>query len=105
MLLLTILLLAIATNSTGPVAAAIESYKNIESYRVTIMSESKNSSEIIKYYYKKPGLVRMEFIEPHNGAVLVYNPAKKQVRLRPFSFFKSFILTLTQIMHFKKAHL
>lgn len=36
----------------------------------------------------------MEFIKPHNGAVLVYNPVKKEARLRPFGFIKSLVLTL-----------
>ncbi len=37
----------------------------------------------------------MEFIEPHKGAVLVYNPEKKEARLRPFGFFKPLVLTLS----------
>jgi hypothetical protein len=36
----------------------------------------------------------MEFIEPHNGAILVYNPLKKEARLRPFGFMKPLVLTL-----------
>ncbi len=87
-------LLYAALVAGDPITTAIENYKNIISYTVTLRSKSSNTSEIIKYYYKKPGLIRMEFVTPHNGAVLVYDPGKKEVQLRPFSFFKSFILNL-----------
>ena len=32
-------------------------------------------------YYKKPVFVRMEFIHPHDGALLLYNPIAQRVRL------------------------
>ncbi|MBI5587844.1 MAG: DUF1571 domain-containing protein [Deltaproteobacteria bacterium] len=37
----------------------------------------------------------MEFIEPHNGAVLVYDPVNKEVQLRPFGFLKSLVMRLS----------
>ena len=67
-----------------PLAAAIEHYQTVGSYRVTIRSFHDDSEEHIRYYYKKPGFVRMEFIRPHPGAVLVYNPLTQRVRLWPF---------------------
>ena len=67
-----------------PLAAAIEHYQTVESYRVTIRSFHADGEEHIRYYYKKPGFVRMEFIRPHAGAVLVYNPTTQSVRLWPF---------------------
>ncbi|MBI5213703.1 MAG: DUF1571 domain-containing protein [Nitrospirae bacterium] len=73
---------------------SLENYNSVESYSVTLRSKSDDSNEEIRYYYKKPGFVRMEFIKPYKGAVLVYNPSKKEVRLRPFGVFKSFVLTL-----------
>ncbi len=87
-------LLSMSFAALNPIADAIHNYKKIDAYSVTLRSKSRNASEIIKYYYKRPGFVRMEFIEPHNGAVLVYDPFKKLVRLRPFSHLKSFILSL-----------
>jgi outer membrane lipoprotein-sorting protein len=36
----------------------------------------------------------MEFVRPHKGAVLVFNPLTKKARLRPFGFLKPFVLTL-----------
>ena len=49
----------------------------------------------------------MEFIRPHKGAVLVYNPTKKEVRLRPFGFLKFFVLTLSpesKLLKSSKGH-
>ncbi|MEW6109573.1 MAG: DUF1571 domain-containing protein [Nitrospirota bacterium] len=88
------ILLAMTSAVHEPISTAIENYKNVESYSVTLRSRGNDSSEEIKYYYKRPGFVRMEFIKPHKGAVLVYSPYKKEVRLRPFGFLKPFVLTL-----------
>ena len=67
-----------------PLASAIKHYRTVESYRVTISSIHANGEEHIRYYYKKSGFVRMEFIRPHAGAILIYNPSTKRVRLLPF---------------------
>jgi len=67
-----------------PLAAAIEHYQTVESYRVTIRSFHAGGEEHIRYYFRKPGFVRMEFIRPHDGAVLIYNPSTQRVRLWPF---------------------
>ena len=73
-----------STVSMDPLTGAIEHYQTVESYRVTIRSFHSGGDENIHYYYKKPGFVRMEFVHPHAGAVLVYNPNTRRVRLRPF---------------------
>lgn len=93
-MLIGVCLLTMSFAAANPIAEAMDSYKNISSYSVTLRSKSQNASETIKYYYKKPGFVRMEFIEPHSGALLVYDPAKKLVILRPFGSLKSFVLKL-----------
>ena len=67
-----------------PLISAIEHYHTVESYRVTIHSFHADGEEHIRYHYRKPGFVRMEFIRPHDGAVLVYNPITRRVRLWPF---------------------
>ena len=72
------------TPPADPLANAIEHYHTVESYRVTIHSTHANGEEYIRYYYKKPGFVRMEFIHPHDGALLIYNPDTKRVRVWPF---------------------
>jgi outer membrane lipoprotein-sorting protein len=84
-----------APGPSDPVSTAMESYKKVETYSVTLSSESSDSSEVIRYYYKRPKHVRMEFIKPHKGAVLVYNPAKGRVRVRPFGFLKPLVLSLS----------
>ncbi|MCL4458113.1 MAG: DUF1571 domain-containing protein [Nitrospirae bacterium] len=94
MVLAFALLLALMP-SQDIIPASIENYNSVESYSVTLRSRSDDSSEEIRYYYKKPGFVRMEFVKPYKGAMLVYSPSKKEARLRPFGFFKSFILTLS----------
>ncbi len=93
-MLIGVCLLYMSFAATNPITDAMDNYQNISAYSVTLRSKSENTSEIIKYYYKKPGFVRMEFIEPHSGAVIVYDPVRKAVKLRPFSSLKSFVLNL-----------
>ena len=89
-----LLSLALASSLNNPVDAALEGFHNLASYRVTIRAKSGGSTQIIRYFFKRPGYVRMEFIKPHAGAVLVYNPVTKKARLRPFAFLKALVLTL-----------
>lgn len=93
-MLIGVCLLSMSFAAANPIADATDNYKNISAYSVTLRSKSENASETIKYYYKKPGFVRMEFVEPHSGALLVYDPVKRLVTLRPFSSLKSFVLNL-----------
>jgi outer membrane lipoprotein-sorting protein len=92
--LILLLSLASVIPSGDPLDTALTSYRAVASYRVTIHSRSDDSAEIFRYFFKRPGFVRMEFIQPHKGAILVYNPLKKEARLQPFGFFTSFVLTL-----------
>ena len=84
--MLSALMLAATLTGTppDPLAAAIEQYRAVASYSVTIHSMHADGEEHIRYYYKKPGFVRMEFIRPHAGAVLIYNPHTRKARLWPF---------------------
>jgi outer membrane lipoprotein-sorting protein len=93
--LILLLALASALPPGDPLDAALARYRTVASYRVTIHSRSDDSTEIFRYFFKRPGFVRMEFIQPHKGAVLVYDPVKKEAKLRPFGFLKSFVLTLS----------
>lgn len=83
------------TMQADPIQSAIEQFNSIETYSVTLRSHSKGSTEEIRYYFKKPGFIRMEFVTPHNGAILIYDPNTKMVRLRPFGLLKSLVLTLS----------
>lgn len=69
-----------------PVDEALSSFVRLGGYKVTLRS---SSGEVIRYSFKKPGYIRMEFEKPHKGAVLVYDPFKKEALLRPFGFLKS----------------
>lgn len=94
MLFVIAFMLAFPPATHDLIGAAIKTYESIKSYQVTLRTVDSNTTEEIKYYFKKPGSVRMEFIKPHKGAVLVYNPFKKEAKLMPFGFLRFFILTL-----------
>jgi outer membrane lipoprotein-sorting protein len=95
MLTAMILFLTLTALPANPVDSALANFRQLNSYQVTLRSGHGDSAEVIRYSYKKPGFVRMDFIKPHKGARLVYNPVSKTVRLRPFGFAKPLILTLS----------
>jgi hypothetical protein len=81
-LMLTMALLS--ADSPNLVQEAADYYQQVETYQATIKSSYGNLSDktdVLRYYYKKPGYVRMEVIEPFNGAVLVYSPKTEKVKL------------------------
>jgi len=80
------MMLAAALSGANPdlLADAMARYRAVESYRVTIRSVHVDAEEHLRYFFRKPGFVRMEFIRPHAGAVLVYSPSTQRVRLWPF---------------------
>jgi outer membrane lipoprotein-sorting protein len=84
--MLPALMLAAALSGAGPdlLTDAMQRHSKVESYRVTIRSVHADAQEHLRYFFQKPGFVRMEFIHPHAGAVLVYNPTTRRVRLWPF---------------------
>lgn len=75
---------ALSANGADLLDLAIERFRTVESYRVTIRSSHAKGEEELRYFYRKPGLVRMEFVRPHAGAVLIYYPSTQRVRLWPF---------------------
>lgn len=77
-----------------PIGAAVEAFERLESYSVLIDSTAGGERELIRYSYLKPGYVRMEFVTPHRGAVLVYDPGTGKVHLRPFGFIRPLVLVL-----------
>jgi outer membrane lipoprotein-sorting protein len=80
------ILLVVALN-TDPIALAAAQYRALESYQVTLhATDASGDTQVIRYFYRKPGQVRMEFIQPQRGAVLVYDPGARRVRLWPFGF-------------------
>ncbi len=88
-----VIVLALGLSGAAPpeaagaaLSSAASHFRTIESYRVTIRSVRDGNTLRILYYYRKPGFVRMEFLNPHPGALLIYSPETKRVRLWPFGF-------------------
>lgn len=79
-----LVLAALGANGMDSIDAAIERYRRVESYQVTLKSSYGDNSDIIRYSYKKPGFVRMDFVQRYKGAVLIYSPLTRKVRLWPF---------------------
>jgi len=85
---------SVGASGIDPIHAAIERYRAVESYQVTLRSSYGGESDVIHYSYRKPGFVRMDFVQPHRGAVLIYSPLTRNVRLWPFGG-RLFSLTLS----------
>jgi outer membrane lipoprotein-sorting protein len=82
-----VLTMALFTADTAdPIQAAIDHYREIVGYQATIKSMSGDRTDIINYYFKKPGYVRMKFVAPFKGAELVYDPRSRLARLWPFGY-------------------
>ena len=83
-------MLALALSSAGPAGAdllhdAQERFRALDGYRVTLRSLAADGQrQIIACAYRKPGWIRLDFVEPHSGAVLVYDSAARRVHLWPF---------------------
>lgn len=90
------LLPSLNESRTDPIILAQKNFEHIESYQVRIVSKSaQGDNNVIRYSYRKPGYVRMDFTEPHPGAVLVYNPISDTVRLWPFGLHQFPVLNLS----------
>ncbi len=77
-----------------PLEKALAAFESLDTY-TTILNSYAGGKENIRYFFKKPGFIRMEFIRPHKGAFLAYNPNTGKVRLRPFGLIKPLIITLS----------
>lgn len=78
-------MLIVAALGVDPLAAALERCEAMESYRVTMRATTgKGDAQVIRYHWRRPGFVRMDFERPHRGALLVYSPISGKVTLRPF---------------------
>ncbi|AOJ24033.1 MULTISPECIES: LolA family protein [Burkholderia] len=85
-----------ASMTADPVTVAQAHFDHVRSYRATIRSSARGGEHTeIRYAYLKPGFVRMDFVSPHRGAVLAYDPGDGKVRLRPFGAHAPPALTLS----------
>lgn len=89
-------LLVMALNSDGlnTLDQALDRYANVSSYTVDIRSMQAGTEQVLHYTYRKPGFVRMDFVRPHHGALLVYDPYADRVRLWPLGLHHFPTLTL-----------
>lgn len=82
--MLAAMLLAGALGS-HPLAAALAAYGEVDAYRATLHTWSEDAgSQVVRYAWRRPGFVRMDFVEPHAGAVLVHDPRAGRASLWPF---------------------
>lgn len=93
-MLFGLLAISVALLGADPIDDALSAFRDLQSYSVTLKAQT-DRTETIKYHYKKPGYVRMEFEEPHKGALLAYDPHAKEVTLRPFGLLRSFKMRLS----------
>ncbi|OHX12549.1 DUF1571 domain-containing protein [Chromobacterium sphagni] len=86
----------LATGTMDPIAFAEQRFNQAASYRTTVHSWSAHGARSeIRYSYRKPGYIRMDFLEPHRGATLIYNPNTHKVRVWPFGVGSLPALTLS----------
>lgn len=97
-LLRWVLLLALMWGNAmaaDPIAEAQTRFQALNSYRVTVRSRAQHGEQqIMLYAYRKPGWVKVDMVQPHGGAVLIYDPNTRQVRLWPFGLKLALSLSL-----------
>ncbi len=91
-----LLLLALGSAMADPLTEAEAHFDALESYRATIHTLAADGERrLIRYYFRKPGWVRIETVSPHPGAVLIYDPQARRVRLWPFGTDRTLHLSLS----------
>lgn len=71
--------------AADPLADAESRFRMLDSYRVTLRSVAADGErQTIRYAWRRPGWIRMDFVEPHGGTVMIYDPGTRRVRLSPF---------------------
>ena len=84
-----------ADGMANPLIEAEVRFRELTTYQVTLRSEAADGErQVIRYSYSKPGWVRMEFVQPYRGMVLIYDPVARRVHLWPFGVKHSPSLTL-----------
>lgn len=60
-------------------------FRALDNYRATVRAVAADGERrLMRYFYRKPGWVRIEMLNPNRGAVLIYDPDTRRVRLWPF---------------------
>lgn len=85
LILALLLFLHLPAMSSDPLTDAQARFGALHSYQVTLRStDAAGAQQVIRYFFQKPGWVRMDFEQPHRGAVLIYSPDTRRVHLWPF---------------------
>lgn len=67
-----------------PLTEAETRFRALSSYQLTLRSTAADGErQVMRYAYRRPGWVRMDFVQPHSGLVLTYDPDARQARLWP----------------------
>jgi hypothetical protein len=82
------------SGASDPLQSAIEHYQQVGSYQMKVQTRSGSNTDVMLYSFRKPGYVRVDFEKPFKGAVLIYDPTKKQAKLWPFGYQSSPTFTL-----------
>jgi outer membrane lipoprotein-sorting protein len=77
--------LSIGEIMADPLTEAASRFRALDTYQATVRSLAADGErQEMRYFYRRPGWVRMELIRPHRGMVLIYDPDTGRVRLWPF---------------------
>lgn len=79
-----LLLVMALAQGPDPIAESLARFEALDAYRVTLHSRGTAGEEIIHYSYRRPGHIRLEMVTPQRGAVLIYSPETRRVRVWPF---------------------
>lgn len=74
----------LAGQASDPLSAALASVEQVNAYRLVLRSQGQRGEEVIRYAYRRPGFIRMDLVSPYPGAVVIYSPETRRVRLWPF---------------------
>ena len=68
-----------------PLTEAEIRFRALQSYQATVRSLAADGErQVMRYFYRQPGWVRMEFVQPYHGTVMTYDPGTRRVRIWPF---------------------
>lgn len=68
-----------------PLSEAAVRFSRLDSYRVTLRAVAGDGTrQHIRYAWRRPGWIRMDFVEPHAGVVMIHDPDAGRVRVSPF---------------------
>lgn len=84
-LALACLLATGAEAMADPLDEAQARFEALQGYQLALRSTAADGRlQQMRYFYRRPGWVRMEMIEPYRGLVLIYDPVARRISLWPF---------------------